>query len=55
MNYVAKEAAIFYKNNGKSNLDNVKETKAYDVLIWASVQADEAAIMQEYYNSLKTT
>lgn len=54
LNYVAKEGVIFYKNNGKSNLENVKETKAFDVLIWASMQSDESQIMQDYYDNLKT-
>lgn len=52
MTYIAKEGTIFYKQNGKSNLDNIKETKAYDVLLWASEQDDQKEIINAYYNNL---
>ena len=52
MTYVAEKGTIFYKQNGKSNLENVKETKAYDVLLWASEQKDHDEILNAYYDSL---
>jgi len=36
-------------------LENIKETKAYDILLWASEQKDHEEFIQEYYESLKTT
>ena len=52
MTYVAEKGTIFYKNNGKSNLENIKETKAYDVLLWASEQKDHDEIINDYYEKL---
>ena len=43
---------VFYKNNGKSNLDNIKQTKAYDILIWASEKKDFDENLNEYYDSM---
>ena len=51
--YVAENASVFYKSNGKSNLDNIKETKAYHILIWGSHQKDYEENINEYYESLK--
>ncbi|WP_176138236.1 hypothetical protein [Elizabethkingia meningoseptica] len=52
MVYVAENAGIFYKQNGKSNLDNIKETKAYDVCVWASEKKDFEENLNQYYDSL---
>ncbi|TWP28441.1 hypothetical protein ETU09_05820 [Apibacter muscae] len=52
LKYVAEKGLIFYKNNGKSNLENIKTTKLYDVLIWASEQTDYDGIISDYYNKL---
>lgn len=52
MTFVAKEGVVFYKQNGKSNIDNIKETKAYDILLWASEQKDHEEIINAYYDSL---
>lgn len=52
MVYVAENATIFYKQNGKSNLDNIKETKAYDVMIWSSEKKDMDENLNQYYESL---
>lgn len=52
MNYVAQNATIFYKSNGLSNLDNIKQTKAYDVLLWASCQKDEEKILQQHQDNM---
>lgn len=38
-----------------SNLDNVKETKLYDVLIWASEQNDYDELISDYYDKLSKT
>lgn len=51
--YVAENATVFYQSNGKSNLQNVKETKAYDVMIWASHQKDFEENLNEFYDSTK--
>lgn len=53
MIYVAENASVFYKSNGQSNLDNIKETKAYDILIWSSHQKDFDENINEYYESKK--
>lgn len=52
MVYVAENATIFYKQNGKSNIDNIKETKAYDVMIWSSEKKDMEENLNQYYESM---
>lgn len=52
LRFVSEKAVIFYKNNGQTNLSNIKETKLYDVLLWASEQKDQEIIMADYYESL---
>ncbi|WP_313214106.1 hypothetical protein [Soonwooa sp.] len=52
MTFVAEKGTIFYKMNGKSNLENIKETKAYDILLWASEQKDHEEFIAEYYDSM---
>lgn len=52
LTYCAEKGTIFYKQNGKSNLDNVKETKCYDVLLWASEQKDHEDAVNYYYEKL---
>lgn len=53
MTYVTEKGVIFYKQNGKSNIDNIKETKAYDILLWASERSDHEEIINSYYDNLK--
>ena len=55
MIFVAEKGTIFYKNNGFSNLDNIKETKLYDIFLWASEQKDHEEFISEYYDSLNKT
>ena len=52
MTFVAEKGTIFYKNNGMSNLKNIKDTKLYDILLWASEQKDHEEFINEYYDSL---
>lgn len=52
MNYVVQHGTIFYKSNGQSNLDNVKQANLYEVLIWASCEKDHADIMSIYYDNM---
>lgn len=54
LTFVAEKGTIFYRQNGKSNLDNIKHTKAYDILIWASEQKDHEEYIQAYYDSQKS-
>lgn len=50
LSYVAKEGGIFdISGNGKSRLQNIKEAKLYDVLIWASEVKDKEEIINAYY------
>ena len=53
--FVAEKGTIFYKNNGMSNLENIKDTKLYDILLWASEQKDHEEFINEYYDSLNKT
>ena len=53
MVYVAENATVFYKQNGKSNLESIKRTKAYDVLVWSSEKKDFDENLNQYYNSKK--
>lgn len=55
MTFVAEKGIIFYKNNGMSNLENIKDTKLYDILLWASEQKDHEEFINEYYDSLNKT
>ena len=55
MTFVAEKGTIFYKNNELSNLDNIKETKLYDILLWASEQKDHEEFINDYYESLNKT
>lgn len=52
LNYVATEGTIFYKSNNKSNLDNIKEAKAYDVLMWASCEKDKEDIIAAHQEEM---
>lgn len=52
LNYVATEGTIFYKSNNKSNLDNIKEAKAYDVLMWASCEKDKEDIVAAHQEEM---
>jgi hypothetical protein len=52
LTFVAEKGIIFYKNNSKSNLENIKTSKLYDVLIWASEQKDYEETINDYYESL---
>jgi len=52
LNYVATEGTIFYKSNNKSNLDNIKEAKAYDVLMWASCEKDKEDIIAAHNDEM---
>lgn len=40
LNYVAKNGTMFYRNNGKTNLDNIKDADLHEVLTWASCDKD---------------
>ena len=51
LTFVAEKGIIFYRNNGKTNLDNIKEAKCYDVLLWASEQKDYEESINAYYES----
>ena len=51
LTYVAEKGTIFYKYNGLSNLDNIKSTKCYNVLLWASEQKDHEEIINAHYES----
>lgn len=53
MNYVVQHGTVFYKSNGQSNLDNVKDANLYEVLIWASCEKDHADIMSIYYDNME--
>lgn len=53
MRFVAEKGLIFHKSNGLSNLENVKASRLYDILLWASEQKDHELIMAAYYESLK--
>lgn len=48
LNYVAKNGTLFYKSNGLSNLDNIKQADLYEVLIWASCEKDLEKIIQAH-------
>lgn len=52
LKYVAEKGTIFYKQNGLSNLDNIKKTQAHSILVWASEQSDYDDIIGRYYDSL---
>jgi ribosomal protein L24E len=52
LTFVAEKGTIFYINNNKSNLENIKASKLYDVLIWASEQKDYEETINSYYDSL---
>jgi len=47
--YVAEEGVAFHRHNGKSNLENVKTEKLYDVLLNASRQRDKDEIINLHY------
>lgn len=51
LNYVANKGTIFYKSNGQSNLENVKQADAYEVLIWASCEKDLENLIQEHHEN----
>lgn len=40
LNYVAKNGQMFYRNNGLTNLDNIKQADLHEVLTWASCDKD---------------
>ncbi|SIS72318.1 MULTISPECIES: hypothetical protein [Chryseobacterium] len=50
--YVAENGTPFHIQNGKSNLDNIKETSAYNILVWASEKKDFDETLMQYYESL---
>lgn len=55
MKYAAEKGVIFYRQNGKSNLENVKETKLHDVLVWASEQSDYDEIISDFYEKMSSS
>ncbi|MGB3452943.1 MAG: hypothetical protein WBA59_03835 [Moheibacter sp.] len=55
LKYVAEKGVIFYRQNGKSNLENIKETKLHDVLIWASEQNDYDEVINDYYDKMSSS
>jgi hypothetical protein len=49
LSYVAEKGVLFYISNGKSNLDNIKETNLYEVLLWSSEQKEKEEAISHYY------
>lgn len=52
LSYVAENGVVFYRSNGMTNLDNVKEANLYQVLAWSSERKEKEEAIADYYDSI---
>lgn len=52
LTYVTEKSIFDISGNGKSKLQNTKETKLYDVLVWADERSDYESAIAAYQEQL---